>query len=91
MLVEGTDDLVSANRAIVGVAVSNEGSDPAGLSAPMREQVEKRTEGKVQARLLSGGYVRFSHPPGREGHVLKFRVAHPALTHLDLTPAHKVS
>ena len=31
------------SRAIVGVEVSNEGSDSAGLSAPLREQVEKRT------------------------------------------------
>ena len=31
------------SRAIVGVEVSNEGSDSAGLSAPMRQQVEERT------------------------------------------------
>jgi len=45
------------SRAIVGVEVSNEGSDSAGLSAPMREQVEKRTGGKVRDHLLDGGYV----------------------------------
>ena len=31
------------SRAIVGVEVSNEGSDSAGLSEPMREQVEQRS------------------------------------------------
>ena len=35
------------SRAIVGVKISNEGSDSAGLSEPMRQQVEQRTEGKV--------------------------------------------
>jgi hypothetical protein len=47
------------SRAIVGVEVSNEGSDSAGLSAPMREQVEKRTGGKVREHLLDGGYVGY--------------------------------
>ena len=47
------------SRAIVGVEVSNEGSDSAGLSAPMREQVEKRTGGKVDEQLLDGGFVRY--------------------------------
>ncbi len=31
------------SRAIVGVEVSNEGSDSAGLSEPMRQQVEQRS------------------------------------------------
>jgi hypothetical protein len=48
----------TASRAIVGVEVSPEGSDSAGLSAPMRQQVEKRTAGKVQEHLLDGGYLR---------------------------------
>ena len=47
------------SRAIVGVEVSNEGSDSAGLSAPMRAQVEQRTGGKVEEHLLDGGYVRY--------------------------------
>jgi transposase len=47
------------SRAIVGVEVSKEGSDAVGLSAPMREQVEKRTGGKVREHLLDGGYVRY--------------------------------
>ena len=34
------------SRAIVGVEVSKEGSDSAGLSAPMREQVEQRSGGR---------------------------------------------
>ncbi len=49
----------TASRAIVGVEVSNEGSDSAGLSAPLREQVEERTGGKVEEHLLDGGYVRY--------------------------------
>ena len=46
------------SRAILGVAVSNEGSDNAGLSAPMRRQVEQRTGGKVEQQLIDGGYLR---------------------------------
>ena len=46
------------SRAIVGVQVSNEGSDSTGLSEPMREQVEQRTGKKVQQQLLDGGYTR---------------------------------
>jgi transposase len=47
------------SRAVLGVEVSKEGSDSAGLSAPMRAQVEKRTGRKVQEHLLDGGYVRY--------------------------------
>jgi len=46
------------SRAILGVEVSNEGSDSSGLSEPMREQVEKRTGGKVEQHLVDGGYLR---------------------------------
>jgi len=46
------------SRALVGVEVSNEGVDSAGLSAPMRQQVEERTRGKVKEHLLDGGYLR---------------------------------
>jgi hypothetical protein len=45
------------SRAIVGVEVSNEGSDSAGLSEPMRQQVEDRTGRKVRQHLLDGGYL----------------------------------
>ncbi len=48
----------TASRAILGVEVSHEGSDSAGLSAPLREQVEKRTGGQVREHLLDGGYLR---------------------------------
>lgn len=48
----------TGSRAIVGVEVSNEGYDSADLSAPMRQQVEKRTGGKIQQHLLDGGYLR---------------------------------
>jgi len=45
------------SRAIVGVEVSNEGYDAAGLSEPMRKQVEERTGKKVEEQLLDGGYL----------------------------------
>jgi len=48
------------SRAIVGVEVSYEGSDSAGLSEPMREQVEQRSGGKVDQHLLDGGYLRMA-------------------------------
>ena len=46
------------SRAILGVSVSNESSDSAGLSEPMREQVEQRTGGKVKQHLVDGGDSR---------------------------------
>lgn len=46
------------SRAIVGVEVSHEGSDNVGLSQPMRQQVEKRTQRKMAQHLLDGGYLR---------------------------------
>jgi transposase len=46
------------SRAIVGVNVSNEGSDSSNLSAPMRQQVEERTGGKVEQHLIDGGYMK---------------------------------
>src|SRR5208337_986512 len=46
------------SRAIVGVEVSNQGTDSAGLSRPMRQQVEERTRGKVKEHLLDGGYLK---------------------------------
>ena len=48
----------TGSRAIVGVEVSNEGYDSADLSEPMRQQVEKRTDRKVQQHLMDGGYLR---------------------------------
>jgi len=46
------------SRAILGVQVTSEGSDSAGLSAPMRQQVEERSGGQVEQHLLDGGYLR---------------------------------
>jgi transposase len=46
------------SRAIVGVSVTNAGSDRA-LSEPMRQRVEERTGAKVQEHLVDGGYVKF--------------------------------
>jgi transposase len=48
----------TASRAIVGVEVSHEGSDSAGLSEPMRQQVERRTGCRIRQHLLDGGYLR---------------------------------
>jgi transposase len=48
------------SRAIVGVEVSYEGSDSAGLSEPMREQVEERSGRAVEQHLLDGGYLRLT-------------------------------
>ena len=45
-----------ASRAVVGVAVTNEGSD-AGQAPPMRGQVERRAGRKVGEHLLDGGYL----------------------------------
>jgi transposase len=45
-------------RAILGVEVSHEGSDNAGLSEPMRRQVEQRTAQPVEQQLIDGGYMR---------------------------------
>ncbi len=45
------------SRAIVGVDVTNVGSD-ANLNAGMREQVEQRTGRKVEEHLVDGGYVQ---------------------------------
>jgi transposase len=45
------------SRAIVGVDVTNAGSD-AGLAEPMRGQVEERTGGAVAEQLVDGGYVK---------------------------------
>jgi len=44
------------SRAILGVEVSNAGSD-ANLDGPMREQIEKRTGQKVEEELIDGGFV----------------------------------
>lgn len=46
------------SRAIVGVEVTNEGADSAGLSQAMREQVEQRTGEPVEQQLVDGGYLR---------------------------------
>jgi len=46
------------SRAIVGVEVSNEGYDSAGLSEPTRAQVQRRSGKQVRQHLLDGGYLR---------------------------------
>jgi transposase len=48
------------SRAIVGVAVSNQGSDANGLSEPMRAQVERRSGKRVRQHLLDGGYLHYA-------------------------------
>jgi transposase len=47
------------SRAIVGVAVSNQGSDARGMSEPMRAQVEQRSGKRVRQHLLDGGYLHY--------------------------------
>lgn len=44
------------SRAIVGVDVTGAGSDK-GLAESMREQVEDRTDGKVDEHLMDGGFL----------------------------------
>ena len=44
------------SRAIVGVEMTNAGSD-AGQDAPVRDQVEERTDEAVEEQLLDGGFV----------------------------------
>src|SRR5947209_5684951 len=63
------------SRAIVGVEVSNQGSDSSGLSAPMRQQVEERTGKKVEEHLLDGGYLRMEDL--EEGHRQKVKLYIP--------------
>jgi hypothetical protein len=46
------------SRAVVGVEVTNAGTDSVGLSEPLREQVQERTGQKVDEHLMDGGYLR---------------------------------
>ena len=46
-----------SSRAIVGVEVTNAGSD-AGLSTPMRDQIKERTCEEVKEHLIDGGYTK---------------------------------
>jgi hypothetical protein len=48
----------TASRAVVGVEVSNEAADSAGLSEPMRQQVQERTGRQVEQHLIDGGYLK---------------------------------
>jgi transposase len=45
------------SRAIVGIDVTNHGTDH-GEDEPLRQQVERRTGGKVTEQLLDGGFVK---------------------------------
>jgi transposase len=45
------------SRAIVGVDVSNLGTDQA-QGGPMREQVERRAGGRVEEHLMDGGFIK---------------------------------
>ena len=44
------------SRALVGVEMTNAGSD-AGQDAPMRDQVEERADEAVEEQLMDGGFV----------------------------------
>jgi transposase len=48
--------VATVGRAIVGVIVTNAGSD-VHESQPMREQIEQRTGRKVRDHLVDGGYI----------------------------------
>src|SRR6202789_983809 len=79
------------SRAILGVEVSNEGSDSAGLSEPMRQQVEQRTGGKVEQHLVDGGYLRTedivqAHQQGVELFVPSKPARNPQNRGRELTP-----
>ena len=45
-----------SSRALVGVEMTNAGSD-AGQDAPMRDQVEERADEAVEEHLIDGGFV----------------------------------
>jgi hypothetical protein len=47
----------TASRAVVGVDVTDQGSDN-GLADAMRAQVERRTGGKVEEHLVDGGFAQ---------------------------------
>lgn len=47
----------TASRAIIGVDVTNSGSDQS-QSEPLRQQVERRTGRKVKEHLFDGGFVK---------------------------------
>jgi len=47
----------TTSRVIVGVQVTNAGSDM-GQSEPMLEEIERRTESKPEELLMDGGYTR---------------------------------
>lgn len=47
----------TASRAVVGVAVTCEGSDNTGLTEPMRRQVRERAGREVREHLVDGGYA----------------------------------
>jgi transposase len=51
------------SRAIVGVDVTNAGSD-AGLAGPMRQRVQEQTGEVVTEQLIDGGYVKLDDLDG---------------------------
>ncbi|HKV09613.1 MAG TPA: IS1182 family transposase [Thermoanaerobaculia bacterium] len=61
------------SRAIVGVEVSSQGSD-AGLSKPLRQQVEQRTGQKVREHLVDGGYLNLAEIERAEQEQVKLYV-----------------
>lgn len=54
------------SRAIVGVEVVNQGVDT-GQAEPMRQQVERRSGGKVSEHLMDGGYLVLEEIERAEG------------------------
>jgi transposase len=79
------------SRAVLGVTVTNEGSDSTGLSEPMRQQIEQRTGQQVVQHLIDGGYLRKddieqAHAQGVELFVPPKTATHPQNRGRELEP-----
>ncbi len=72
------------SRAIVGVAVTTEGTDKA-QSEPLREQVQERTGGTVKEHLMDGGFVKLEQNERAEKTGVKV-YAPPQQSRKDLDP-----
>jgi transposase len=72
------------SRAIVGVAVTTEGTDKA-QSEPLREQVQERTGGIVRDHLMDGGFVKLEQIERAEKAGVKV-YAPPQQSRKDLDP-----
>jgi transposase len=74
-----------ASRAIVGVDVTNSGSD-ANESVGMRQQVERRTGGRVTEHLMDGGYVKLKAIERAESRGVRVYAPMPKPKRADVDP-----